>query len=94
MSSVITAYLRSPNAFSVLQIPLHLRTNWDSFYMEMLMLAGLGVYFLNFLAGKAKNSKLAQAWLTAHKSLLEENFHIVGKLIIVNVKFHREWPFQ
>ena len=60
------------------QIPLHLRTNWDSFYMEMLMLAGLGVYFLNFLAGKTKNSKLAQAWFTAHKSLLEENFQIVG----------------
>ena len=55
------------------------------------MLAGLGVYFLNFLAGKAKNSKLAQAWFTAHKSLLEENFHIVGKLIIV--KFHSEWAF-
>ena len=42
------------------------------------MLAGLGVYFLNFLAGKTKNSKLAQAWFTAHKSLLEENFQIVG----------------
>ena len=29
-----------------LQVPIHLRTNWDSFYLEMLMLAGLGVYFL------------------------------------------------
>ena len=42
------------------------------------MLAGLGVYFLNFLAGKTKNGKLAQTWFTSHKSLLEENFSIVG----------------
>ena len=47
----------------------------------MLMLAGLGVYFLNFLAGKTKNSKLAQAWLTSHKQILEENFALVGKEI-------------
>ena len=29
---------------NILQVPIHLRTNWDSFYLEMLMLAGLGVY--------------------------------------------------
>lgn len=61
------------------KVPLHLRTNWDSFYMEMLMLAGLGVYFLNFLAGKTKNTKLAQAWLSAHKDLLDSHFQIVGE---------------
>ncbi|XP_041365388.1 PAT complex subunit CCDC47-like [Gigantopelta aegis] len=60
------------------KVPLHLRTNWDSFYLEMLMIAGLGVYFLNFLAGKTKNSKLAQAWLSAHRDMLESNFSIVG----------------
>lgn len=43
------------------------------------MLAGLGVYFLNFLAGKTKNGKLAQTWFMTHKTLLEENFHVVGK---------------
>jgi hypothetical protein len=43
------------------------------------MLAGLGVYFLNFLAGKSKNSRLAQAWLTSHRDLLESNFTVVGK---------------
>ncbi|KAK6166011.1 hypothetical protein SNE40_022804 [Patella caerulea] len=62
----------------IAKVPLHLRTNWDSFYVEMLMIAGLGVYFLNFLAGKTKNSKLAQAWLGAHKELLDSNFSIVG----------------
>jgi len=44
----------------------------------MLMIAGLGVYFLNFLAGKTKNSRLATAWLAAHKDLLETHFAIVG----------------
>ncbi|XP_074659337.1 PAT complex subunit CCDC47-like [Tubulanus polymorphus] len=62
----------------ITKVPLHLRTNWDSFYLEMMMLGGLAVYFLNFLAGKAKNQKLAQAWMSAHKELLEANFHIVG----------------
>jgi len=53
-------------------------TNWDSFYMEMLMLAGLGVYLLNFLAGRTKNNKLAQAWLSANRQLLEDNFSVIG----------------
>ena len=60
-------------------MPVHLRTNWDSFYVEILMLAGLGVYFLNFLQGKNKNHKLAQSWLNAHRDLLEQNFSIVGR---------------
>ncbi|XP_046367161.1 PAT complex subunit CCDC47-like isoform X1 [Haliotis rufescens] len=60
------------------KVPLHLRTNWDSFYLEMLMIAGLGVYFLNFLAGKTKNGKLAQCWLGSHREILESNFAIVG----------------
>lgn len=47
------------------------------------MLAGLGVYFLNFLAGKSKNSRLAQAWYTAHKDLLDANFALVGEYIFL-----------
>ena len=43
------------------------------------MLAGLGVYFLNFLTGKTKNNKLAQAWLSSHKEMLDNNFAIVGE---------------
>jgi len=62
----------------ITEVPYHLRTSWDSFYLEMLMIAGLAVYFLNFLAGKNKNCKLATAWLSAHKELLESQFHIVG----------------
>lgn len=60
------------------QVPQHLRTNWDSFVIEILMLAGLGVYLLNFLHGKNTNHKLAQAWLNSHRQILEEQFSIVG----------------
>ena len=43
------------------------------------MLAGLGVYLLNFLHGKNSNHKLAQAWLNSHRTILEEQFSIVGE---------------
>lgn len=69
-------------------MPVHLRTNWDSFYVEILMLAGLGVYFLNFLQGKSKNHKLAQSWLSAHRDILEQNFSIVGKNLKVLTTVH------
>ncbi|XP_032241135.1 PAT complex subunit CCDC47 isoform X2 [Nematostella vectensis] len=60
------------------KVPLHLRANWEGFYVEILTLAGLAAYALNFFAGRTKNSKLATAWLKSHKELLESNFHIVG----------------
>jgi hypothetical protein len=72
----------------VLQVPLHFRTNWDSFYLEMLMIAGLLVYSLNFCAGKSKNNKLANAWFTSHRSLLEENFSLVGMLLLAYIFKH------
>ncbi|XP_070564759.1 PAT complex subunit CCDC47-like [Ptychodera flava] len=62
----------------IAKVPVHFSTNWDSYYLELLMLGGLIAYCLNFLAGKAKNHKLATAWLQANKELLESNFAIVG----------------
>jgi hypothetical protein len=72
----------------VLQVPLHFRTDWDSFYLEMLMIAGLVVYALNFFAGISTNTKLANAWFTSHRSLLEENFSLVGMLLLANKIFN------
>lgn len=63
---------------TIANVPLHLRSNWDSFYLEMLMIAGLVVYFINFIVGKSKNQKLANAWYNSHKNLLEQNFALVG----------------
>ena len=48
--------------FFTLQIPMHLRANWEGFYLEILMIAGLAAYALNFFGGRSKNSKLATAW--------------------------------
>lgn len=62
----------------ITKVPLHLRTSWDSFYLEMLMIAGLVVYFINFIAGKNTNQNLANAWFNSHKQLLEQNFYLVG----------------
>lgn len=63
---------------TVAKLPLHFRTHWDSFWMEMLLLAGLTTYFANFFMGRSKNSRLANLWFTTHKQLLDDNFVLVG----------------
>jgi hypothetical protein len=35
------------------------RTNWENYYLEILMVAGILVYFLNFFSGKSKNQKVS-----------------------------------
>lgn len=60
------------------KVPMHFRTHWDSYWMEMIMLAGLFAYFANYFAGKSKNTKLANLWLSTHRSLLEDNFVLIG----------------
>ena len=69
--------LTSLDQFS-LQVPLHLRNSWDSYYLELLMLAAVASYLLNYMNGKAKNQRLATAWLNCHRELLESNFSLVG----------------
>lgn len=58
-------------------VPMHFR-KWDSYWIEILFLLGLAVYFVNYAMGKNKNIKIAEAWLNAHKTFLEENFALVG----------------
>lgn len=60
------------------KIPMHFRNNWDSYWVELLFIAGLICYFINYAMGKGKNIKIANSWLSAHKQLLEENFALVG----------------
>lgn len=47
--------------------------------MEILMVTGLLAYIMNYIIGKNKNSRLAQAWFNSHRELLESNFALVGK---------------
>lgn len=69
--------LKKPE-ITITNVPLPFRANWDSYWLEMIMVAGLVVYFVNFFTGKTKNTRLANAWFASHKSLLEDNFSLVG----------------
>jgi len=62
----------------ITSVPLHLRSNWESYYLEFLMIAGLIVYFINFITGRNKNHKMANTWFEVHKELLYSNFALVG----------------
>ena len=46
--------------------------------MEIIMIVGIVVYFLNFFTGKTKNQKMADQWFAAHRPLLESQFSMVG----------------
>ena len=37
------------------------RTNWENYYIEILMVAGIVVYFLNFFSGKSKNQRVRKS---------------------------------
>lgn len=63
---------------TITKVPIHFRANWDSYWLEILMVVGLIVYFINFATGRSKNMKLANTWFQTHKSLLEEQFALVG----------------
>lgn len=64
----------------LLKVPAHLQNSWESYYLEILMVTGLLAYIMNYIIGKNKNSRLAQAWFNSHRELLESNFTLVGKL--------------
>ena len=41
--------------------------SWENYYLEILMAAGILVYFVNFFTGKSKNARVASAWFDSHK---------------------------
>ncbi|KAG9333452.1 hypothetical protein JZ751_011613, partial [Albula glossodonta] len=63
---------------NIVSVPSHLQNRWDSYYIEILLVAGLLAFITNYFIGKKKNSRLAQAWLSSHRELLESNFALVG----------------
>merc|ERR1719397_1435097 len=62
----------------IVNIPAHLRTNWENFYVEIIMITGIVVYFINFFTGKSKNQKIANQVFNAHRNSLESQFSLVG----------------
>lgn len=57
--------------------------------MEILMVTGLLAYIMNYIIGKNKNSRLAQAWFSSHRELLESNFALVGESFQLSVPARR-----
>nr|CAG4648729.1 EOG090X08PA [Polyphemus pediculus] len=60
------------------KLPAHLRSNWESYYLEIIILVGLVLYFFNFFIGRSKNQKIAETWYSTFKPLLHDNFALVG----------------
>ena len=60
------------------KLPAHLRSNWESYYLEIIILTGLVLYFFNFFVGRAKNQKIADTFYSSFKQLLQDNFALVG----------------
>ena len=67
----------SQPTIKIANIPM-MRTQWENYYLEMLMVAGIVVYFLNFFTGKTKNQKIATSWFNSHRPILESNFTLIG----------------
>lgn len=67
-----------PSTLTITKVPLHLRARWDSFYLEMLMVTGLLVYFINYMVGRSKNARIAEQWLIDQQQVLVENFSLIG----------------
>ncbi|KAJ8935640.1 hypothetical protein NQ318_010548 [Aromia moschata] len=63
---------------TIAKIPINFRQNWDSYYLEILMICGLIIYFINFATGRNKNNKIAYTWFQTHRQILEDNFSLVG----------------
>lgn len=66
------------NDLKITKIPLHLRANWESYYLEFLLIFGLFLYFIIFVNGRAKNFNIANSWYEQNLEVLEYNFSLVG----------------
>ncbi|KYN12456.1 PREDICTED: coiled-coil domain-containing protein 47 [Trachymyrmex cornetzi] len=67
-----------PSTLTITKVPFHLRERWDSYYLEILMITGLVVYFINYIVGRTKNAHIVEQWLIDHKQLLMDNFSLIG----------------
>ena len=67
-------------SLKIADVPKHLMTNgnWQNYIYEIVMLVLIVAYFVNYLIGKSKNQRLATAWYSSHKELLERQFALVG----------------
>ena len=74
----VTPSTAKQQPIKIVNIPAHLRTNWENFYVEIIKVIGIVIYFLNFFTGKSKNQKMANQLFNAHRNTLESQFSLVG----------------
>ncbi|KAH9404403.1 Coiled-coil domain-containing protein 47, partial [Tyrophagus putrescentiae] len=72
----------------ITKIPLHLRANWESYFIEFVMILGLLLYFINFILGRTKNFSIANSWYEKNLELLENNFSLVGDDGKKEIEYH------
>ncbi|XP_050533658.1 PAT complex subunit CCDC47 [Daktulosphaira vitifoliae] len=63
---------------TIASVPVPFHTNWANYIMEILFIIGIIAYFANFFYGRSNNARLADIWFKTHKSLLDDNFSLVG----------------
>jgi hypothetical protein len=58
-----------------------------SYQVELLVIAGLAVYLVNYLYGRTRNQSLAYAWFHEHRTVLEQQFAVVGWLLFCSRQY-------
>ncbi|XP_061081199.1 PAT complex subunit CCDC47-like [Conger conger] len=71
-------YSSFKDPLNVVTVSSLLQHHWENYYIEIMLVTGLLAYIVTYLIGKKKNNRLAQAWLSSHRELLEKNFALVG----------------
>lgn len=59
-------------------LPLHLRNNWASYYIEICLVFGVFIYFINFFTGSSTNQKIAENFYNSTVETLNSYFALVG----------------
>ncbi|VDD90955.1 unnamed protein product [Enterobius vermicularis] len=67
---------RQPLKFA--DVPAHFRSNWSSYQVEALFLLLVGLYMINYVAGRRRNQSIAYSWFADVSGILQEQFTIVG----------------
>nr|CDS30926.1 coiled coil domain containing protein 47 [Hymenolepis microstoma] len=51
---------------------------WNKYTIEMILLAVILIYLVNYLHGRSVNSRIANLWYETHRDILTANFALVG----------------
>uniref|UniRef100_A0A0N5CAU4 PAT complex subunit CCDC47 n=1 Tax=Strongyloides papillosus TaxID=174720 RepID=A0A0N5CAU4_STREA len=67
-----------PKPLKFADVPTHLKSNWKTYQVEVLMMIILFIYTVNFIIGMSRNSSIAHKWFEVTRPFLETKFALVG----------------